>query len=121
VRPDGVIKLQVFPIEVLACRTSRRREDRLFIFDRLPHPLDENVVAPAAAASMLILMPCFLQQPGEGLAGELHPNDEDLSLGTPELTALIGVEYLRFSFLERASSKASMQKLVSMVIDSARI
>ena len=79
---------------------------------------DEDVIAPAALAIHADLDPFFFESPGEGRASKLHPSDEDLSPGTPELATLIGVEDLRFSFAESVSSRASMQKEVSIVIDS---
>ena len=64
VRPLGVIKLQVFPdgSSGFADRLVGVEID-LLILDRLPHPLDEHVVAPAALTNLSfgdILAPCVL-------------------------------------------------------------
>ena len=105
VRPDGVVELQV------AGDGSSGLLDRgvgvkvdLIVLDGLPDTFDEDVVAPAALAIHADLDPFIFKPPGEGLASKL--------------AALIGVEDLRFLFLESVSSRASMQKEVSIVMDS---
>src|ERR1039458_703861 len=60
----------------------------LFVFDRAPETLDEDVVTPAPLAIHANGDPIFLEPPGEGFAGEL--------------TALIGVEDLRFAMLAQS-------------------
>src|ERR1700676_3064378 len=57
----------------------------MLILDRLPEPLDENIVAPASFAIHTDGDAGFLEPPGEGFAGEL--------------TALIRVEDLRLAVL----------------------
>src|SRR5271169_3638784 len=53
----------------------------LLVFDRTPQPLDKHIVAPGAATIHADRDPVLQQKPGESRAGEL--------------TALVGVEYLR--------------------------
>jgi hypothetical protein len=89
VRSDGVIELQVFPdgspgfVDRLVCV-----EINLFILDGLPDPLDEHAVSPAALAVHADVDAVLSWQPSEVFAGEL--------------TALIGVEYLRFFILGKS-------------------
>ncbi len=95
---DLVVELYV-SAERGPCLLDRRvwPEMNLFVLDRSPDAFDENIVAPAALATPARKRHAgdpgfsvhtdgnliFLWQSGGGLAGELHPSDEDLSPGAP--------------------------------------
>jgi hypothetical protein len=105
VRSNGVIELQVSAdgSSCLADRGVGVQVD-LLVLDGLPDALDEDVVAPAAFAVYADLDPFFFQPPVKASLVNCEP--------------WLVLKISGFSFLERASSSASMQKEASMVIDS---
>ena len=96
--------------EVPADSSARRRDGlvamqvHLFVLHGLPQPFDEHIVTPAALAIHADTDAVFLEQSGERCAGEL--------------AAPIGVEERRPAITSIAFSTASMQKSVSIEIDT---
>src|SRR3954454_19195927 len=76
----------------------------LFVFDRTPNPLDEDVVAPGAFAVPADRNGVVPQQTGERDAGEL--------------ATLVGIENLGLPYWASAASTASRQKSTARVIDT---
>jgi hypothetical protein len=72
VRSLLVVERDVTPDEVLALRRAIvRPQIQLFVLDRSPETLDENVVAPRALAVHADRDPVFLEEVGEESIGEL--------------------------------------------------
>ena len=104
-RALGIVKLEVTPdlASGFAHRLVGVQVD-VFVFERTPQPLDENVVSPPAFAIHTDLDALFFEPSGEGFTGEL--------------TSLIGVEDLRRALLMESLFSASIQNPVSIVMDN---
>src|SRR3954464_15727234 len=86
------------------CNTVVGPKVDLFVFDRAPNPLDEDVVAPGAFAVPADRNGVVPQQTGDRDAGEL--------------ATLVGIEISGLPYWASAASTASRQKATARVIDT---
>ena len=95
----GVVEGQIFgQIGARIGDTGVGPQVDFFIFDRLPEPLNKDIVAPSAFAVHADFDVVLVQDCDEGITGEL--------------AALVGVEYLRRAIFSDGLLQGSHAKIV---------